>query len=140
MIISPKGKLLGRIMMGKPTANCAFGDDGSTLFITSSGFICKVKTKVKGLSSMGSMAGANAGSGNSGHYSHKSEKLGRSYFLFKKEVTLKNGNGVKTIYYFAKDADNKKGEPLAAVPEGKVVSETKTGMLVLKNKGGKKKK
>ena len=49
MIISPKGKLLGRIMMGKPTANCAFGEDGSTLFMTSSNFICKVKTKVKGL-------------------------------------------------------------------------------------------
>lgn len=49
MIISPKGKLLGRIMMGKPTANCAFGEDGSTLFMTSSGFICKVKTKVTGL-------------------------------------------------------------------------------------------
>ena len=50
MIISPEGKLLGRLLMGKATANCAFGDDGSTLFITSSGFICKVKTKVKGLS------------------------------------------------------------------------------------------
>lgn len=49
MIISPEGKLLGRIMMGKATANCAFGEDGSTLFMTSSGFICKVKTKVTGL-------------------------------------------------------------------------------------------
>jgi gluconolactonase len=50
MIISPEGKLLGRIMMGKKTANCAFGEDGSTLFMTSSNFICKVKTKVMGLS------------------------------------------------------------------------------------------
>lgn len=49
LVISPKGKLLGRIMMGKPTANCAFGDDGSTLYMTSSGFICRVKTKTKGL-------------------------------------------------------------------------------------------
>jgi gluconolactonase len=49
MIISPQGKLLGRILMGKPTANCAFGDDGSTLYMTSSGFICKVKTKTKGI-------------------------------------------------------------------------------------------
>lgn len=49
LIITPQGKLLGRILMGKPTANCAFGDDGSTLYITSSGFICKVKTKAKGL-------------------------------------------------------------------------------------------
>ena len=49
LIISPEGKLLGRILMNKPTANCTFGDDGSTLYITSSGFVCRVKTKVKGL-------------------------------------------------------------------------------------------
>ncbi len=49
LIISPEGKLLGRIMMGKPTANCTFGDDGSTLYITSSDRICRVKTKTKGL-------------------------------------------------------------------------------------------
>ncbi len=49
LIISPKGKLLGRIMMGKPTANCAFGDDGSMLYITSNDRVCRVKTKTKGL-------------------------------------------------------------------------------------------
>ena len=49
LIISPEGKLLGRILMSKPTANCTFGDDGSTLYITSSGFVCRVKTKAKGL-------------------------------------------------------------------------------------------
>jgi gluconolactonase len=49
LIISPQGKLLGRILMGKPTANCAFGEDGSTLFITSSDRVCRVKTKTKGL-------------------------------------------------------------------------------------------
>ena len=49
LVISPDGKLLGRIMMNKPTANCTFGDDGSTLYITSSGFVCRVKTKAKGL-------------------------------------------------------------------------------------------
>lgn len=53
LIITPEGKLLGRIMMGKPTANCAFGEDGSTLFITSSNFVCKVKTKAKGLELIG---------------------------------------------------------------------------------------
>ena len=141
MIISPKGKLLGRIMMGKPTANCAFGEDGSTLFITSSDFICKVKTKAKGLSSMGSMAGGNSASGSSGHYSHTSEKLGRTYYLFSKEVPLKNSDRVQTLYFFGKEPINKKGGvPVPNVPDGKMVSETKTGMLVLKNKGGKKKK
>ncbi|MFK7767767.1 MAG: SMP-30/gluconolactonase/LRE family protein [Mariniblastus sp.] len=49
LIISPEGKLLGRIMMGKATANCAFGDDGNTLYITSSDRVCRVKTKIKGL-------------------------------------------------------------------------------------------
>lgn len=49
LVISPTGKLLGRLMMGKPTANCAFGGDGSTLFITSSDRICRVQTKTKGL-------------------------------------------------------------------------------------------
>lgn len=49
LIISPQGKLLGRILMGKPTANCAFGGDGSTLYITSSDRICRVKTKTRGL-------------------------------------------------------------------------------------------
>ncbi len=49
LIISPEGKLLGRILMGQKTANCAFGDDGSTLYITSSGYVCRVKTKAKGL-------------------------------------------------------------------------------------------
>ena len=68
------------------------------------------------------------------HYSHVSEKLGKSYYLFKKEVPLKNSDKVQTIYFFAKDPDNKKGTPLASVPEDRVVSETKTGMLVLKKK------
>ena len=49
LIISPEGKLLGRILLGKSTANCTFGDDGTTLYITSSDRICRVKTKVKGL-------------------------------------------------------------------------------------------
>jgi len=76
--------------------------------------------------------------GDSGHYSHVSEKLGRTYFLFSKEVPLKNSDKVQTIYFFAKDPNNKKGTPLASVPEGKMVSETKTGMLVLKNNKAKK--
>lgn len=49
LILSPQGKLLGRIKLGKATANCAFGSDGSTLYITSSDRLCRVKTKVKGL-------------------------------------------------------------------------------------------
>jgi len=49
LVISPEGKLLGRILMGQSTANCTFGEDGMTLFMTSDNRLCKVKTKIKGL-------------------------------------------------------------------------------------------
>ncbi len=68
------------------------------------------------------------------HYSHVSEKLGRTYYLFKKEVPLKNSDKIQTIYFFAKDPNNEKGTPLDSVPADRQVSETKTGMLVLKKK------
>ena len=47
LILSPKGKLLGRIETGQPTANCGWGDDGSTLYITANMLLCRVKTKTK---------------------------------------------------------------------------------------------
>ena len=51
LIISPAGKLLGRIMLGKATANCCFGGTaGSTLFITSTDRVGRIETKTKGLS------------------------------------------------------------------------------------------
>src|SRR6185503_10525720 len=34
LILSPTGKHLGTIVTGQPTANCAFGDDGFTLYMT----------------------------------------------------------------------------------------------------------
>ncbi len=80
------------------------------------------------------LAGGSSDNGSSGHYSHKSSKSGRTYYLFKKEVPLKNSDKIQTIYYFAKDPNNKKGTPLASVPDDKVVSETKNGLLVLKKK------
>lgn len=43
MVISPKGKLLGKIDTGVPTANCAFGNDG-WLYITAGKYVCRVKT------------------------------------------------------------------------------------------------
>jgi gluconolactonase len=48
LIISPEGKLLGRILTGQNTANCAWGDDGSTLYVTADAYICRIKTKSKG--------------------------------------------------------------------------------------------
>lgn len=48
IILSPAGKLLGRIEMGELTSNCAWGDDGSTLYMTVDGYVCRVKTNAKG--------------------------------------------------------------------------------------------
>ena len=50
LVISPDGKLLGRVLTGVATANCTFGDDGSTLFMTAGKYLLRVKTKTKGLS------------------------------------------------------------------------------------------
>jgi len=48
-IFSPQGKLLGRISTGERTANCTFGDDGSSLYITADMYLCRIKTKSKGM-------------------------------------------------------------------------------------------
>lgn len=47
-IISPAGKLIGRIYTGEQSSNCAWGDDGSTLYVTSDYFVIRIKTKTKG--------------------------------------------------------------------------------------------
>jgi len=49
LIISPDGKLLGRLNTGEKTANCTFGEDGKTLFITADMYLCRVRTNVTGL-------------------------------------------------------------------------------------------
>lgn len=48
LILSPEGKLLGRIETGEATANLAWGEDGSTLFMTADMYLLKIKTKTKG--------------------------------------------------------------------------------------------
>ena len=48
LIISPEGKHLGTLATGEATANCAWGDDGSTLYITADMYLCRVRTKTKG--------------------------------------------------------------------------------------------
>lgn len=47
-IFSPEAKLLGRINTGERTSNCAFGEDGTTLFMTVDHYLCRIKTKVRG--------------------------------------------------------------------------------------------
>jgi gluconolactonase len=48
-IFSPAGKHLGTIVTGQPTANCAFGDDGSTLYMTANDRLLRVRLRTKGL-------------------------------------------------------------------------------------------
>lgn len=48
LIIAPDGTLLGRIDTGQATANCGWGDNGSTLYITADGYLCRIKTTAKG--------------------------------------------------------------------------------------------
>lgn len=47
-VLTPEGELLGRILTGQRTSNCAFGGpDGNELFITADSFLMRVKTKVQ---------------------------------------------------------------------------------------------
>jgi gluconolactonase len=48
LIISPQGKLLGRIVTGERIANVAWGNDGSVLYLTSDMYLCRIQTKTKG--------------------------------------------------------------------------------------------
>lgn len=47
-IFAPNGKLLGRISTGERTANCAWGNDGTVLYMTADTYLCRIKTKTKG--------------------------------------------------------------------------------------------
>ena len=49
LVIAPDGTLLGRLATGVATANCAWGDDGSTLYITAHMHLCRVRTSTKGV-------------------------------------------------------------------------------------------
>ena len=44
-VITPAGKVLGRIETGQKTANCAWGDDGSTLYLAADHYLCRIRTK-----------------------------------------------------------------------------------------------
>ena len=58
-------------------------------------------------------------------YSHTNSK-GNTYFLHGRERKTKNGS--TTLYFFSKESEG----GLDAVPAGRVVAETASGMLVLK--------
>ncbi len=65
-------------------------------------------------------------------YSVKSKKSGSTYYLFKKDVTLRGGRK-QTIYYFTKDEKNPKGQPVDDLPSGyEVMENSRTGLPMLK--------
>ena len=49
LVITPEGKHLGTIATGQATSNCAFGDDGRTLYMTADDYVMRVRLKTKGL-------------------------------------------------------------------------------------------
>lgn len=48
LVIDATGKHLGTIVTGQITANCAFGDDGSTLYMAANHFFMRVRLSTKG--------------------------------------------------------------------------------------------
>lgn len=47
-VLTPEGKLLGRISTGERTANCTWGNDGTVLYLTADMYLCRIKTMTKG--------------------------------------------------------------------------------------------
>lgn len=48
LVLSATGRLLGVLHTGEPTANCGWGEDGGTLFITANMFLLRVRTRTRG--------------------------------------------------------------------------------------------
>ncbi len=48
LVLTPDGMHLGTVETGEPTANCNWGDDGSTLYITANKYLCRIRTATKG--------------------------------------------------------------------------------------------
>lgn len=47
-VFNPAGELLGRIETGEATSNCAWGDDGSSLYVCSDMYLVRIRTKTQG--------------------------------------------------------------------------------------------
>lgn len=48
LVLSKEGKRLGRISTGLTIANCKFGDDGRTLYLTSSNMLARIRLNISG--------------------------------------------------------------------------------------------
>lgn len=48
LVITPEGKHIGTIVTGQKTSNCAFGEDGKTLFMTADYYLMRIKLNTVG--------------------------------------------------------------------------------------------
>ena len=48
LVFAPDGSHLGTLLTGERSANCTFGEDGRTLFITSDANLLRVRTRTRG--------------------------------------------------------------------------------------------
>jgi gluconolactonase len=48
IVLARDGRRLGRISNGKATANCKFGEDGKTLFMTSHDSLARIRLNIAG--------------------------------------------------------------------------------------------
>ena len=48
-VFTRDGSYLGRIETGQETGNCAWGGDGSTLYIAAESYLCRIATNTKGM-------------------------------------------------------------------------------------------
>ncbi len=48
LVLAADGTHLGTLLTGQATANCGFGDDGSTLYVTADSLLCRVRLSTRG--------------------------------------------------------------------------------------------
>ena len=48
-VMRPDGSALGRIVTGRKVANLCWGDDGSALYLCSSDYLCRIRTRTRGV-------------------------------------------------------------------------------------------
>jgi gluconolactonase len=48
LVFSPQGKHLGTLQTGEATSNCAWGDDGTVLYVTVDMYLVRIRTATKG--------------------------------------------------------------------------------------------
>jgi len=49
LVLSPDGRHLGTLDTAQATANCAFGDDGGTLYVTADAYLLRMRLRTTGL-------------------------------------------------------------------------------------------